>query len=331
MLKQEVREMNNEILTVDNLWAGYGDTPVVREISFSLKRGEILGIVGESGCGKSTLMKALMRQNDTGVKTFKGSICFQGNDFNALNRRQIRQIRGTGIGMIFQNPGSSFNPIRTYRQQFFDTLRSHGRLEHKDTEKQITDIFERLGLSDGKAILNSYPFELSGGMNQRVAIAMNMLLHPSVVLADEPTSALDVTVQRQVVKELLQLRNEEQTAIILVTHNIGLVRYMADRAAILYAGSIVETGPKEEVLNHPAHPYTRALLQAVPGLSSGVPKGLGGMPPAKGALLDYCPFYERCPEKAEECCLGRPPVLKSGSDHYAACIRTSFRWEDNCK
>lgn len=216
----------------------------------------------------------------------------------------------------------SFNPIRTYRQQFFETLKSHGLLQNPaEMEAKILDIFSSLKLEGGEGILNSCPYEMSGGMNQRIAIAMAMVLEPSLLLADEPTSALDVTVQLQVVEELLNMRKNCGTAMILVTHNIGVVRKMADRVAILYAGRIVEIGSVAEVLADPVHPYTRALMDAVPVLGGNVPEGLDGNPPSKGADMDTCAFAERCVYCDQECNLKKPEMMQISADHWALCSR----------
>ncbi len=313
-----------DLLTVNRLCVGYGKIKAVADATFALKPGEILGIVGESGCGKSTLLKAIMNQRELGIRILGGSVVFDGRDIEDLSVGEMRELRGTKIGMIFQNPETTFNTIRKYRSQFYDTLKSHDRYRKNEAEGQILTILERLNLDDGKRIIDSCPYEMSGGMNQRVAVAMAMLMGPKLLLADEPTSALDVTVQKQVVEELLRLRDSFGTAIILVTHNIGVVRRMADQIAIMYAGRIVEQGPCGEVLKNPDHPYTRALLNAVPKLNGAMPKGLDGRPPTDGASMKTCAFAERCPLRHKDCENSSNALLMVGENHFCSCTRGNW-------
>jgi len=245
---------------------GYGGSPVAWDISFFADPGEILGIVGESGSGKSTILKALNGGKDFGVQIFSGEILFKGQDLCSMKPSALQRIRGDQIGMIFQDPSSSFNPIRTFEKQIRATFRDHGRKDWEAEKKQILEVFEVMNLKDGEQILKSCPYEMSGGMNQRIAIAAATSLHPDLLLADEPTSALDVTIQRQIIDELLRLRDRYGMTIILVTHHIGVVREMADRVIILNKGRIVETGSVSEVLENPAQEYTKQLLDAVPVL-----------------------------------------------------------------
>ncbi|MCD7883701.1 MAG: ABC transporter ATP-binding protein [Lachnospiraceae bacterium] len=266
------------LIRTEHLSLGYGSAdPVVSDVSLSVAPGEILCIVGESGSGKSTLLKAIMNPELFGVKILDGAIfdgrehrCFADNEKkqNAPVRRHAdRQMKAgnTGsIGMIFQNPGASFNPIRTYRRQFQETLKSNGLFRGEESWKEVLDMLDTLGLPDGERILDSCPYEMSGGMNQRIAIALTMLLRPRLILADEPTSALDVTLQGQVLDELQRARELSGTAIMLVTHNLGVAAKMADRIAVMHKGQIVECRRVEEVLRSPEDAYTKELLSAVP-------------------------------------------------------------------
>lgn len=256
----------SSLLSYDTVDICYHGTPVVRDISFSLQPGEILGIVGESGCGKSTIVKAALGILGSGGMVTRGDIWLQGQNLPDLAPKEMRRICGAKIGMIFQDSGASLCPIRTIGSQIYEIMRAHIRITRAQADERALELFSKLSLKDGKRILNSYSFELSGGMNQRVGIAMAMLLNPSILLADEPTSALDVSVQKQIVEEMLLLRELYGAAIILVTHNIGVISAMADSIIVLKDGCIGEYGPAEQVLNSPQDDYTKALLAAVPKL-----------------------------------------------------------------
>ena len=256
----------NKILEVKHLFAGYGEQKVIEDVSFDLKEGEILGIVGESGSGKSTLLKALLNPKEYGVRIMNGEALYGDCDLFSLSDSGRRKLYGTEITMVFQNPASSFNPIRTYRKQFQETLQSHGLWKREDSTAQILKVFEKMNLKDGERILDSCPYELSGGMNQRVGIVLATMLNPRLFFADEPTSALDVTVQAQVVRELLDIHEKMKNTMILITHIMGVAAKMCDRIAVMYQGRIVECRPAAELLKDPKDPYTRELLLAVPKL-----------------------------------------------------------------
>ena len=255
-----------EILRYDHVEISYDGRPAVRNVSFSVDEGEILGIVGESGSGKSTLIRAAMGLLGPAGLVTRGDIWYKGKNLPDLPAKELRPLCGPELGIVFQNAGSSFSPIRTVGAQLYESLKAHKQADRKSFQSQALDLFERLGFEDGQRILNSYPFELSGGMQQRVGIAAAMLLRPSVLLADEPTSALDVSVQKQVAEQMLMIRREFGTAIVLVTHNIGLTRVMADRMLILKDGRMVEYGSARQILEDPREDYTKKLMSAVPGL-----------------------------------------------------------------
>ena len=244
----------------------YGGVRTVRNVSFTLRAGEILGVVGESGCGKSTLLRAAMGLLGPGGLVTGGKILYRGENLPDLSARQRRQINGPELGMIFQSAGSSFCDIRTVGDQLYEMMRAHGPVTKTEFRRQAVELLDRLGLEDGPRILGSYPFELSGGMQQRVGIAAAMLLRPRVLLADEPTAALDVSVQKQVLEELLLVRESFGTAMVLVSHNLGLIAAMADRVLVMQNGGIVEAGDTGQVLRQPRADYTRRLLAAVPKL-----------------------------------------------------------------
>lgn len=264
--KGQTKETDEALFCCDRLTVAYHGKPVVSEISFSVKRGEILGIVGESGSGKSTILKAAMGILGPGGAVAQGEIRLGGRVLSDLEERDLRPIRGAQMGMIFQDTKASLCPVRTIESQIYDMLAAHRSVTKRQARKQAAEMLMRLGLSDAGRILKCYPFQLSGGMNQRVGIAMAMLLNPALLLADEPTSALDAAVQKQTVEELLKLRKQYGTAILLVTHNMGVISAMADRVLILQGGRIVEYGAVPQVMNHPQSAYTRQLLDAVPKL-----------------------------------------------------------------
>ena len=255
-----------EVLSYQSVEISFNGQAVVHDVNFSLHAGEILGIVGESGSGKSTLLKAAMGLLGKSGMVTRGDIWFQGKDIPDLSKKEMQKICGEKIGMIFQDAGASLCPIRTIGEQIYESITAHKKMTREETKEKALGLFEKLKFQDGERIWNSYPFELSGGMNQRVGIAIAMLMEPPVLLADEPTSALDVAVQRQVVQEMLALRALFGTAIILVTHDIGVVSAMADSILVLKEGEVMEYGAAKQVLEAPQNAYTRKLLSAVPRL-----------------------------------------------------------------
>lgn len=255
-----------ELLRYNHVDISYLGQPVIRDVSFSLHSGEILGVVGESGSGKSTLIKAAMGLLGCEGQVTRGDIWFKGKNLPELPPKELRKLCGPELGYIFQSSGSAFCPIRTVGSQLYETMKEHEKISRKDFEAQALELLSKLGFDSGKRILESYPFELSGGMQQRVGIAAAMLLNPSVLFADEPTSALDVTIQKQVVEEMLMVRETFGTAIVLVTHNLGVIGAMTDRVLVLENGRCVECGSTRQVLSQPRADYTKALLAAVPRL-----------------------------------------------------------------
>ncbi|MEA4965033.1 MAG: ABC transporter ATP-binding protein [Oscillospiraceae bacterium] len=311
--------MDNVLLKIEDLSLSYGGGLVAAGVTIDVRFGETLAVVGESGCGKTSLLKAVLGLADLGVVPEGGSIVFDGAELTTLPLRARKKRLGEEIGMIFQNPGAAFNPIRTYQKQFAEMLRSHGRFEGEKSYAEIMDCFAKLGLPEGERILQSCPYEMSGGMNQRIAIAAAMLLRPRLLLLDEPTSALDVTTQKTVVDELSRLKALTGAAMILVTHNLGVAARMAERTGVMYAGRLVEVGETGKVLKTPAHPYTKSLLAAVPKLDGRLPTGLDGQPPLHGAAMSGCAFFDRCPMKKSGC-QGREYALTAVEEgHYACC------------
>ena len=249
-----------EVIRYEHVDISYKGKRVVHDVSFSVEKGEILGIVGESGSGKSTLIKAAMGLLGKDGLVTRGDIWYKGMDLPDLKPREMRKLCGPELGMIFQTAGSSFCPIRTVRAQLYEFMTEHKKIKADVFENQAEELLEKFGFEDPKRILDSYPFELSGG------IAAAMLLNPKILMADEPTSALDVTVQKQVVEEMLMVRETFGTSIVLVTHNMGVIRAMADKVLVLHEGEIMEYGVTEEIFEHPGSVYTKKLLAAVPKL-----------------------------------------------------------------
>ena len=255
--------MGDTLLNYDSVEISFNGTPVVHNISFSLRPGEILGLVGESGSGKSTLIKAAMGLlGDNGLVT-KGDITYKRKNLVDMPEHELRSIRGAEIGMIFQDAGASLCPIRTIGSQIYESMKAHGKITRADAKMRAMELLSKLNFKEPERVWDSYPFEMSGGMNQRVGIVLAMVLRPRLLLADEPTSALDVTVQLQVLREMKKLRDMYGTSIVLVTHNIGVVNYLADHVAVMHQGKLVEYGTKEDVLNHPQDAYTKKLIGSV--------------------------------------------------------------------
>ena len=255
-----------ELMRYDHVDISYNGVQAVTDVSFTLHKGEILGIVGESGSGKSTLIKAAMGLLGNAGMVTRGDIWYRGKNISDLNEQERRRLNGPELGMIFQSVGSSFCPIRTVGAQLYESVTEHEAMSREHFQTRAVDLLQKIGFENARRILDSYPFELSGGMQQRVGIAAAMLLNPSVLLADEPTSALDVSIQKQVVEEMLMVRERFGTAIVLVTHNIGVVAAMADHVLVMKDGRVVEYGETDQILEQPREVYTRTLMAAVPRL-----------------------------------------------------------------
>jgi peptide/nickel transport system ATP-binding protein len=317
-------------LTVSELTVEFageaGPIRVVDGVSFSLSRGETLGLVGESGCGKSTIALALMGLLDdrAGARITGGSARLDGRDLLSLDEPAMRDVRGGAIGMVFQDAMAALHPLIPVGRQVMEVLRRHLGLSASEARARALELFGQVGISAPERRLKAYPHELSGGMCQRVMIAMAIACGPKVLLADEPTTALDVTVQAQIVELLAQIRQASGMAVILITHDLGVVAGSTDRVAVMYAGTIVEIAPTSALFANPSHPYTRGLLAAAPRLDLGLDEDLptipGNVESARTAL--GCRFAPRCDHALALCLEKSPPPARVSADHYAACWLT---------
>jgi peptide/nickel transport system permease protein len=294
----------------------------VRHVSFEVDRGQTLGIVGESGSGKSVTASSIIQLIDSPGRVTYGEVLFEGRDLTRIDDNEVAQLRGTKIGMIFQNPTSSLNPVLSIGSQMVETIQQHQKVSSANARDMASRALLDVGIGDPQDILSQYPFQLSGGMNQRVMIAMAMLAQPDLLIADEPTSALDVTTQAQVLEQLQDVTREHQTSLILITHDIALVREYADTLVVLYAGQTCESGPVEAVIQSPKHPYTQALLESVPRADLETGKRLLAIP---GELPDPtdvpvgCPFALRCRYAMDVCSDINPSLDVVGPNRVAAC------------
>ena len=310
--------MSSPILDVQNLRVRFethhGVVRAVNGVSFQLNEGETLGLVGESGSGKSVTNLALMGlvPEPPGVVE-ADKLAFQGRDLLSLSPKELRSIRGNDISMIFQDPMTSLNPLLTIGRQLTEVLEVHGKVTRREARKRSAEGLDDVGIPEPVKRLNQYPHELSGGMRQRVMIAMGLLNKPKVLLADEPTTALDVTIQAQILELMKRLQESHGTAIILVTHDLGVVAGMSDRVNVMYAGKLVETASAGPLFDEPRHPYTQGLLQSVPRLT-GDPnaqlESIPGSPPDLAALPPGCSFEPRCSHRKDHCTTDVPPLME---------------------
>ena len=309
--------MDGVVLSVNGISVDYPDGPVLRDVSLKTEKGQIVGIVGESGSGKSTLLYSIMGLLGKGGRLTGGSIEYNGRDLGLHDEKDMRAIRGSEISMIAQEPVLSFHPLRRIDSQLKDMIKSHPGLTYTQAKERMKELLLRMNIKDSAKILSSYPFELSGGMCQRTSIAMAMLMEPELLLADEPTSALDVTVQKQVADELMSLRQDYQTSMIIVSHNMGVITYMADVIYVMYAGMVVEYGPVSEIIERPLHPYTINLIRSVPRLNGEIPENIKSMHPDR--MKQTCPIAQWCESMTDECCDKIPGFSYVGNGHYVRC------------
>jgi oligopeptide transport system ATP-binding protein len=314
------------LLAVSNLKTQFftqdGVVKAVNGVSFRLMPGETLGIVGESGCGKSITAMSIMRLIPTPPgKIVDGQVVFQGKDILKMNDEQIRSIRGNDIAMIFQDPMTSLNPVLTINRQISESLELHKGMSKSESRARAIELLKMVGIPNAEQRVDQYPHQFSGGMRQRVMIAMALSCDPLLLIADEPTTALDVTIQAQILDLMRKLQQERGTAVILITHDLGVVAGMSDRIQVMYAGTVAETADTYELFGNPRHPYTLGLLKSIPRLDSVKEKldPIRGLPPDLIDLPDMCPFSPRC-DYSEEICERKAPVLREVKPgHMVSC------------
>lgn len=325
-MSERRREAADLLLEVDGLTTSFptdrGVLTAVDKVSFQVARGEILGIVGESGSGKTAAIRSLIGLVPRPGRVTAGSVRFRGAELVGLNERQMRPIRGREIAMVFQDPGTALNPVVRIETQIVEMLETHGISSGAAARARAIELFKAVGIPAPEQRIRDYPHQMSGGMAQRVVIAIAIAANPVLLLADEPTTALDVTIQDQILKLLLNLQAERGMSMILVTHNLGVVAETCHRVGVMYAGQLVELAPTAELLVEPRHPYTAGLLNCVPRVETRVPE-LQSIPGSVADLISPptgCRFHPRCPMATDACRQGPMPLRQIGPDRWSACI-----------
>jgi oligopeptide/dipeptide ABC transporter ATP-binding protein len=300
-----------------------GDVRAVRGVSFDIKEGETLGLVGESGCGKSVTAFSVLRLIRPPGRIDSGSIGFRGRDIMAMDEKELRGVRGREIAMIFQEPMTSLNPVLTAGYQIRENIMLHAGVGRSEAVERAVEMLRLVGIPDPAKRYGSYPYEFSGGMRQRVMIAMSLSASPSILIADEPTTALDVTIQAQILDMLLSLQRERRMSLLLITHDLGIVANSADHVAIMYAGEIVEYGTTGDVFERHRHPYTKGLFDAVPkiGGRGGKLRTIPGTVPSLSGEPEGCVFHPRCFKGSRECIEAPVELRKIGKGHLVRCIK----------
>jgi oligopeptide transport system ATP-binding protein len=313
----DVKNLRTQFFTQD------GVVKAVDDVSFHIMPGETLGIVGESGCGKSITAMSIMRLIPSPPgKIVGGQILFDGEDVMKMSDEEVRSIRGNKIAMIFQDPMTSLNPVLTINRQISESLELHLGMSKSQSRARSVELLKMVGIPNAEERVDQYPHQFSGGMRQRVMIAMALSCNPSLLIADEPTTALDVTIQAQILDLMRNLQQEHNTALMMITHDLGVVAGMTDRIQVMYAGHVVETAPTEELFANPRHPYTVGLLNSIPRLDAVAKAKLSpirGLPPDLIDLPDMCPFLPRCDYAREKCEQQNPPLLEVNDVHRSAC------------
>jgi len=325
--------MNNPLLEIRSLTTWFftedGVVRAVEDVSFEIFPGEIVSLVGESGCGKSVTGLSLLRLIPMPPgKILKGELLFEGRDLLGLEEREMEKVRGNDISMIFQEPMTSLNPVFTIGNQIIEALQLHQNLDKKEARTRAIEMLDRVRIPSSEVRIDSYPHQLSGGMRQRAMIAMALSCQPKLLIADEPTTALDVTIQAQVLRLLKEIQREMGMAVMLITHDLGVVSEIADRVAVMYAGRIVESGPIEAIFGKMRHPYTRGLLESIPHLDEKRKRlnAIPGQVPNPMNLPGGCKFHPRCHLMIDECKREEPPLFKVNGNHFSRCIR----WKECC-
>mgnify|MGYP001434146005 CR=1 FL=1 len=312
----EIRELSTSFLTDD------GEIPAIDHISFKLYPGEIVGIVGESGCGKSVTSLSIMGllPKPQG-KIVSGQILLNGEDLVKASEKRMLEVRGNEIAMIFQEPMTSLNPLFTIGNQLIEALKTHKKVTKKKAFEKAVEMLRLVGMPDAEKLMRRFPHELSGGMRQRVMIAMALICNPKVLIADEPTTALDVTIQAQILKLMKDINKELQTAILFITHDLGVVASLCERVIVMYAGKIVEEGDVRTIFKNPKHPYTIGLLNSIPDIRLKKERlhSIPGSVPKAGSIKQGCRFYGRCENRMDRCQWEEPPYFAVTYEHSVRC------------
>ncbi|MBO4388405.1 MAG: ABC transporter ATP-binding protein [Spirochaetales bacterium] len=306
--------------------------PAADDVTFSMKKGEVLGIVGESGCGKTTVARSLVRLiNKNTARIEAGEILFDNMDLSKATPRELSHIRGNRISMIFQDPFVSLSPVYTVGNQIAEVMRAHSKekIDRHEERRIIIDLMKKVGIPSPEMRIKDYPYQLSGGMQQRIMIAIALACRPDILIADEPTTALDVTVQAQVLELIRDLKDEFQMSVILISHNLGIVANMCDRILVMYGGAVVEEGSCYDIFKNPKHPYTRGLLKAIPSLSEDRDElfSIPGTVPTFTVPVTTCRFADRCPHATEQCRCAEPELRDVGPGHKARCVFADREWD----
>lgn len=313
-----------KLLDVQNLSVIFeterGTARAVDRLSFSIDRGKVLGIVGESGCGKSVTSLSILRLISEPGRVIGGQIYFDGQDLLSLSEAQMRNIRGNKIALVPQDPMTSLNPVYTVGKQIMEAIMLHQKVDKKEARRRAVEVLEKVHIPSASTRVDNYPHEFSGGMRQRVMIAMALSCEPQLLIADEPTTALDVTVQAQILDLMREIQRTQGTSIMMITHDLGVVAEMCDDVVVMYAGSAVETATVRDLFRHPKHPYTVGLLESIPRKDSKRLKPIEGQPPVLIDLPDACRFAPRCPLQDESCLRGVPELLEKSPGQFARCI-----------
>lgn len=293
----------------------------VDDVNFEIAAGEILGLVGESGAGKSMTGSAIIGLLEPPGRIAAGEICVDGKRIDNLPESKMSQVRGRLIGAIFQDPLTSLDPLMTIGDQLVETITRHLPLDSHEARKRAIELLAQTGIPAPEKRINHFPHQFSGGMRQRVVIALALAANPKLIIADEPTTALDVSVQAQIIELLKKLAKESHSGVLLVTHDMGVIAETADRVAVMYSGRIVEIGPVAEVIHNPKHPYTQGLMAAIPDMSEDAEflHQIEGAMPNLANIPTGCAFHDRCPRKLEKCSCERPQLVKAACDHKVAC------------
>lgn len=317
--------MTDTLLEIDRLSVDYetgrGDLKALRNITFNVNKGEIVGIVGESGCGKSTLISSILRLTAPNTRFRQGEVRFKGQDLLKASERQMRDLRGADISIVFQDPMQTHNPVLTIGQQMLD-IQHRSKQSKADKLTHAAKMLGAVGIPDPEARLKQYPHEFSGGMRQRIAIAMALMSEPDLLIADEPTTALDATLEVQIIERLQELQREFHCAILFISHHLGVIAELCDRVVVMYAGAVVESGDVREIFHNPKHPYTRRLIECDPGHIKERARVLPTIPgevPDLANLPGGCIFRDRCDQAMARCATDVPPLDQLKEGHHAAC------------